>query len=134
MSDEFGSELNKRIQEGWQKKDEEKEDAKEKPSLNDEKKDKEAPKEEIPDSQLSTDFGHFIIGLGMQALIFLGDAPNPLTNKKEKNLEQAGYIIDVLDMLKDKTKGNLTKDEADIIETTLYELRMRYLSLTQPNR
>jgi len=73
-------------------------------------------------------FGFFATTLGLQASISLGDIPNPSTNKKEENLDQAKYIIDTLEMLKDKTKNNLSKEESELLESILYDLRLRYVS------
>jgi hypothetical protein len=72
-------------------------------------------------------FTFFITGLSMQALVSLGEIPNPVDNKKEKNLEHARYLIDTLDMIKHKTKGNLSKDEEKILDDILYSLRMKYM-------
>jgi len=72
------------------------------------------------------DLSIFVSSLSMQTLIFLGEIDNPITHKKEENLEQAKYIIDTLAMLKEKTKGNLTANEANLIDNVLYELRMKY--------
>jgi hypothetical protein len=72
-------------------------------------------------------FTFFITGLSMQALVSLGEIPNPVDNKKEKNLEHARYLIDTLDMIKHKTKGNLTKEEEKILDDILYSLRMKYM-------
>lgn len=76
------------------------------------------------------DFNFFISTLALQASIFLGQIPNPVTNKKEEDLKQAKFIIDTLGMLKEKTKGNLTPDEDKLLENVLYELRMQYISKT----
>ncbi|KPK43055.1 MAG: hypothetical protein AMJ78_00200 [Omnitrophica WOR_2 bacterium SM23_29] len=73
-------------------------------------------------------FSFFISTLALQASIFLGQIPNPATNKKEKNLSQAKFIIDTIDMLKDKTKNNLNNDENKLLEDILYELKMQYVS------
>ena len=59
---------------------------------------------------------------------FFVQIPNPATNKREKNLVQAKFIIDTIDMLKDKTKNNLNNDENKLLEDILYELRMQYVS------
>ncbi|MFH1868710.1 MAG: DUF1844 domain-containing protein [Candidatus Omnitrophota bacterium] len=78
------------------------------------------------------DFSIFVTGLSMQTLVSMGEIPNPLNdNKKEKNLDQARYMIDTLDMIKEKTKGNLKPDEEKLLEGILYELRMKYLDLTR---
>ena len=77
------------------------------------------------------DFSFFVTTLSLQASIDLGEVPNPVTNKKEENLIQAKFLIDTLGMLKEKTKGNLTPEEANFLENVLYELRMQYISKTK---
>ena len=77
------------------------------------------------------DFSFFVSTLAMQVSIFLGEIPNPVTNQKEENLPQAKFIIDTLDMLKTKTKGNLTPGEEGLLENILYNLRMLYLEKTK---
>lgn len=74
------------------------------------------------------DFKFFITTLSLQATIFLGQIPNPATQKTEEDLPQAKFIIDTLGMLQEKTKGNLDKEEAELLENLLYELRSVYLS------
>ena len=73
-------------------------------------------------------FGLFISGLMMEALVALGETENPLTKKKEVNVQHAKFIIETLAMLKDKTKSNLDKNEADALDAILYDLRMRFVS------
>ncbi len=72
-------------------------------------------------------FINYVTSLGFQALIFMGEIPHPMTNQIEKNLEQSKFIIDTLAMLREKTKGNLTKQESDLVNTTLYELQLKYV-------
>lgn len=74
------------------------------------------------------DFNFFITTFSLQAAIALGEVANPVTNKKEENLQQAKFIIDTLAVLKDKTKGNLTDEESGLLENVLYELRMVYIA------
>jgi hypothetical protein len=94
-------------------------------------KEKEQVKNEKEDVTPPTpDFNFFISTLALQASIFLGAIPNPATNKKEQNFPQAKFIIDTLTMLKEKTQGNLTQEEGELIENVLYELRMQYVSAT----
>ena len=76
------------------------------------------------------DFSFFITTLGMQATVALGDTANPQNNKKEENPAQAKFLIDILGALQEKTKNNLTKEESDLLEGMLYELRMRYVQKT----
>ncbi len=73
------------------------------------------------------DFTHFIFSLSTSALIQLGEVQDPFTQKAEKNLPLAKQTIDLIAMLKEKTKGNLTPEEEKIIEYVLYDLRMRYV-------
>ena len=73
-------------------------------------------------------FDLFLQGLAMEALIGLGDAPHPTTRKQEVNLPHAKYLIDLLGVLEEKTKGNRTVDEDRLLSDVLYQLRMRYLS------
>ena len=80
--------------------------------------------EELPQAQ----FDLFVSGLAMEALIALGDMPHPTTRRQASNLPQAKYLIDLLGILEEKTKGNLTVEEDKLFKDTLYQLRMRYLS------
>ena len=75
-------------------------------------------------------FQLFISGLMMEALVAFGDMENPLTKKKELNAPHAKFVVDTLGLLKEKTKGNLTKDEEESLEAVLYELRLRYVNKT----
>ena len=76
------------------------------------------------------DFSTFVFSLGTSAMYHFGDFPDPVTKKAERNLEAAKQTIDILGILKDKTKGNLTEDEDRLLESLLYELRMRYVRET----
>jgi hypothetical protein len=73
------------------------------------------------------DFHTFVISLGSSALIHLGDLEQP-SGKVEKNLPMAKHTIDILSMLQEKTKGNLTQGEAQLLESLLYDLRLRFVS------
>ena len=73
------------------------------------------------------DFSQFIFSLSTSAFIQLGEIQDPFTQKAEKNLPLAKQTIDLIAMLKEKTKGNLTPEEGKIIENLLYDLRMRYV-------
>ena len=83
-------------------------------------------KEERNTKKIEPNFSMFVSSLSMQALIFLGEIDNPITHKKEENLDQAKYIIDTIAMLKEKTKGNLTGNDANVLDNVLYELRIKY--------
>ncbi len=73
-------------------------------------------------------FDLFISGLGVEALVALGDMPHPTTRKQAANLPHAKYMIDLVGILEEKTKGNLSVEEQQLLRETLYQLRMRYLA------
>jgi hypothetical protein len=73
------------------------------------------------------DFTNFILSLSTSALIQLGEIQDPFTQNFAKNLPLAKQTIDLIGMLKEKTKGNLSADEEKVIEYVLYDLRMRYV-------
>ena len=73
------------------------------------------------------DFTNFILSLSTSALIQLGEIQDPFTQKSAKNLPLAKQTIDLIGMLKEKTKGNLSPEEEKVIEYILYDLRMRYV-------
>ncbi len=83
-------------------------------------------KSDLPEA----DFKFFLTTLGMQAWIALGMVPNPIDNKTEGNIGQAKFIIDTLEVLQQKTKGNLDKDETELIEHLLYDLRLAFVDKT----
>ena len=72
-------------------------------------------------------FSLFVSSLVTQALFSLGEVENPFSKTIEQNLDQAKFTIDTLQIIKDKTSGNLTDDETKLLETALYDLRMRYV-------
>ncbi|HHI97216.1 MAG TPA: DUF1844 domain-containing protein [Thermodesulfatator atlanticus] len=75
-------------------------------------------------------FSMFVLSLNTSALVHLGQLPDPHTKEKKKDLALARQTIDILDMLKEKTRGNLTKEEEKLLDTILYELRMIYLKVS----
>ncbi|HXH09819.1 MAG TPA: DUF1844 domain-containing protein [Alphaproteobacteria bacterium] len=76
------------------------------------------------------DFASFIVSLGTQAFMHLGDIPNPMNQKREKDLPAAKHLIDLLGMLQAKTKGNLNGDEDRLLQQLLFDLRLRYVRET----
>lgn len=72
-------------------------------------------------------FSIFLSSLSMQAMIAMGKVENPLTKKIESNPEQARFLIDTLDIIKEKTKNNLTTEEATLLDDYLFNLRMMYI-------
>jgi hypothetical protein len=76
------------------------------------------------------DFPSYILSYYTQGLVLLGEVPNPYTNKKEEDVEAARHTIDILAMLEEKTKNNLRQDEQQLLESVLYELRMKFMAKT----
>lgn len=79
--------------------------------------------EDLPEISFST----FVMGLSTQALMHLGEIPNPLSGKIENALPVAKQMIDLIAILREKTRGNLDKGEEKLVEDVLYDLRMRYV-------
>ncbi len=77
----------------------------------------------LPEISMAT----FIFSLSSSALVLLGEIPEPETNQTHIDLGLAKQIIDTLGMLEEKTKGNLDKDEEQLLKSVLYDLRMRYV-------
>ncbi len=73
----------------------------------------------------------YITSLAFQAMIFLGEIPNPTTHESEKNLPQAKLLIDTLALLREKTKGNLDTQEDNAINGYLYELQMKFVEIVK---
>ncbi len=76
------------------------------------------------------DFYTFCLSLGSSAFVHLGDAPHPESGDSGANLVLAKQTIDILGMLQEKTKGNLTAEEARFLENLLLDLRLRYVTKT----
>lgn len=73
-------------------------------------------------------FTTFVISLASSAAIHFGDVPNPETGARtEPNLGGASQMIEILALLEQKTRGNLTAEERQVLEQVLYELRLRYV-------
>jgi Domain of unknown function (DUF1844) len=108
------------------------EDLKKDETVGDKKSEEKAAKE---DDQAGTreeyipevTFSNFVLSLSTTVMYHLGDFPDPATNKAEKNLVAAKQTIDMLNMIKIKTAGNLDNDEKGLLEGILYELMMRYV-------
>ena len=73
------------------------------------------------------DFSTFIISLSTQALMHLGEIANPVSGKVEADISVAKQMIDILAMLNEKTRGNLNPSEAQMMESILFDLRMKYV-------
>lgn len=73
-------------------------------------------------------FAGFILSLNTTALYHLGELSHPETGDMIVDLELVKHTIDTISMLREKTKGNLDKDEIELISTILYDLKMRYVN------
>jgi len=76
-------------------------------------------------------FSSLILMLAQGSLQNLGLVPNPLTKKVERNLLLARHTIDTIGVLKEKTKGNLEKEEEKFLDELLYDLRMKFLEVSK---
>lgn len=75
-------------------------------------------------------FSSFVISLGSSSLMLMGEKLDPQQQAVPVNLPQAKEIIDVLSVLEEKTKGNLTPEEQAVLRDMLYALRMKFVSLS----
>jgi uncharacterized protein DUF1844 len=91
-------------------------------------------KDESDDALPHVDFSTFILSLSHSALMHLGEAPDPETGQIGKNVALARQTIDLIAVLEDKTKGNLTGDEERLIGQILFDLRMRFVELSKTSR
>ena len=73
------------------------------------------------------DFTTFVVSLASSAQVHMGFAPDPSTQTTSKNLPLAQQTIDIINLLSEKTKGNLTEEEGKILEQVLYSLRMQFI-------
>ena len=87
----------------------------------------EAPKD-MPVPEIT--FTSFLISLGSSAFIHLGDIPDPATGEVKKDVPLAKQTIDLLGLLREKTRNNLLEEEEKLFEHLLYDLRMRYIKET----
>jgi hypothetical protein len=82
----------------------------------------------MSEPQLS--FTAFVLSLASTAAIHFGDLPDPISGARaEPNLDGAAQMIEILTLLDQKTRGNLTAEERQVLEQVLYELRLRYVEV-----
>ena len=91
------------------------------------------PVDEGPEA-MEVNFLSFVLGLGTQALLHLGDMENPISHRVERDLEAAKQVIDLLGILREKTRNNLEPAEEAMLDSTLYDLRMRYVELVRGSK
>ena len=80
------------------------------------------------------DFATFVLSLSHSALMHLGEAPHPETNEVSMDLALAKQNIDLLGLLEEKTKGNLSFEEQRLIDNALTELRFRYVQILEASK
>lgn len=90
----------------------------------------------MPDESLPPmTFSAFVLSLATSAAMHFGDLDDGETGKPaEANLPAARQMIDILALLQEKTRGNLTPDESDLLEQVLYELRLRFVEKQEPQK
>lgn len=84
--------------------------------------------------EMSQRFIEFVMMQAQNAALFLGQIPNPQTGQGEVNLELAKMFIDQLGMIQEKTRGNLTSEEAAVLKNTLSNLQMAFVEVSQEKR
>jgi len=77
------------------------------------------------------DFMVFVTGLATQALVAMGAAPDPFTGEVNVRLDVARYHIDLIAVLEEKTRGNLTREEAAAMRAVLSDLRMQFVAVSE---
>lgn len=77
---------------------------------------------------MQVSFVAFVISMASNAAVHFGDAPDPVNSEmRPPNLDAASQVIELLAMLEEKTRGNLTAEERQLLDQVLFELRMRYV-------
>ncbi len=89
----------------------------------------ERKQEEPPDVTFPVTFSSFVLSLAASALIHLGQNKNTATGEAKVQLPLARQVIDLISLMEQKTKGNLTTDEEEMISQTLFMLRMKFVEL-----
>ncbi len=77
--------------------------------------------------ELKMDFSAFILSLNASSLIHLGEIPDPESRSRSVNIPAAKHTIEILEIIKDKTTGNLDEDEDKLLDDILYNLRLKFL-------
>lgn len=77
--------------------------------------------------ELQMDFSAFILSLNASSMIHMGEIPDPHSMERTVNLPAAKHTIEILEIIEDKTQGNLDDTEKKLLEDILYNLRMKYM-------
>jgi hypothetical protein len=87
--------------------------------------------DEAPKALAPMDFSTFIMSLATSAMVNLGEVPNPDSDQVAKDLPAAKQIIDILGVLEEKTRGNLSESEQKLLTSLLYDLRVKFVDAEQ---
>ena len=99
-----------------------------------EEKAEDKPKEEATQQEPplpEVNFSSFLLSLSSSVLLHLGEIPDPQSGGTKKDMALAKQSIDILTLLKEKTEGNLTEEEKNLLENLLYDLRMRFVKASE---
>jgi hypothetical protein len=96
-----------------------------------EKKGEEKKKEKAFTPLPEISFSSFILSISSSALLHLGEIADPQSGEKKKDLTLAKQSVDIIALLKEKTKGNLTEEEEKLLKHLLYDLRMRFVQASE---
>ncbi len=81
--------------------------------------------------ELQMDFSAFILSLNASSMIHMGEIPDPHSMERSVNLPAAKHTIEILEIIEDKTQGNLDDTEKKLLEDILYNLRMKFMQNSQ---
>src|SRR5687768_7115368 len=91
-----------------------------------------SPDTDSSNNSSSINFVAFVLSLAHTAAVHFGDIPDPVSGGQgEVNLAAAQQMIDILSLLEEKTRGNLTAEERQLLEQVLFELRLRFVEATK---
>jgi hypothetical protein len=76
-------------------------------------------------------FSDLVLMLATMAAVHLGEVGDPVTGETHKNLPAAGQMVDLLTVVQEKTQGNLEPDESQLVDTLLYELRLKFIEASK---
>jgi len=94
---------------------------------------KKAPEKKAPEKESQrpplpeVNFSSLILSLSSTAFLHLGEIPDPATGQRQKDMALAKHVIDTIGMLKEKTRGNVSAEEKQLIDNVLTDLRLRYV-------
>ncbi len=88
----------------------------------------------MPDDLPAVDFTTFVLSLSHSARLHLGDAPDPVTGNRDVDLPMARHSIDLLGLIQEKTHGNLTGAEEQVLTQELDDLRVRYVEVSRSRK